>query len=146
MKRVIRCSMLAAVMIAMVSISGCKKDDGGGDGGKTAKLSPPVWIQGKWGVEEHEIFRFTSDDVFYVNVSLKTIWNANVTGMASVSLKETKNTDSLYELTVSASAGGEKASGYYSFRKGDGTYIDAASNETGTPLTESDYGRFDRIN
>ena len=145
MKKVIRLSVLAIAMIAITSISSCQKGDGIG-GGKTAKFAPPAWIQGKWGIEGIEMFRFTSDDVFSMGVSLKTIWNIS-TGVSSVSLKETKNTDSIYEITVTGSAVGQgSASGYYSFKKGDGTYIEAASNETGVPLSNDDYVRLKKIN
>ena len=137
----------AICLVGVMLFSGCKdKGNGIGTLGKTAKLAPPAWIQGKWGAEGIEVFKFTSDDVFTMGVSLKTIWNYNV-GVSSVSLKETKNTSSLYEITITAKAmGQESVSGYYSFKKGDGTYIEAASNETGTPLTNDDYGRLDKIN
>ena len=152
MKKVIKFSIVLAMIIATTSLVGCQDDNGGGGGGSTAKLSPPEWIQGAWGYEEVElairieVFKFTSNDVLVMGVSLKDIWNVNVPGAVKYSLKETKNTSSLYEITISASAGGESASGYYSFRKGDGTYIDAASNETGTPLTDADYEKLDKLN
>jgi len=78
-------------------------------------------------------------------VSLKTIWNVSVAG-SSVSLKESKKNDSLYEITVTGKSGGEKASAIYSFKKGDGTYIDVAANESGDTLSASDYDRIYKIN
>jgi len=135
---------------AMMSFSGCKKDDNGGGGGggggaNSVKFSPPAWIQGSWGYDKYEVFKFTKDDFFMGGISFKTIWNVGAPGW-SISFKETKNTDSLYELTVTARAGGETASGIYSFKKGDGTYIEAAVNDEGTTISADDYERFDRIN
>ena len=128
-------------MCAMMSCGG----DGVVNGGKPVKLSPPAWIQGSWGYDGYEIFRFTKDDVFFGNYSLKTIWNVSVPG-ASVSLKESKNTNSLYEITITGKAGGESASAIYSFKKGDGSYIEAASNENGTNVSDYDYERLDKVN
>ena len=150
MKKVIKFSIVLAMIIAITSLVSCKDDNGGG--GSTAKLSPPAWIQGAWGYEDVELaikieaFRFTSNDVLLLGVSLKDIWNVNGPGAVKYSLKETKNTSSLYEITISASAGGEKASGKLSFKKGDGTYIEAASNETGEPFTDDDYEKLDKLN
>jgi len=130
---------------AMMSFSGCKKDGGGGGGANSVKFSPPAWIQGSWGYDKYEVFKFTKDDVFSGGMSLKTIWNFSAPGW-SISFKETKNTDSLYELTVTAKGGGETESAIYSFKKGDGTYIEAAANETGTTLSADDYERLDKVN
>ena len=146
MKKTVRLSVLLAVMcIAVVSFSSCKKDDVPG-GGKSTKLSPPSWLHGSWGVEGlgMEIFKVTSNDVIYMGVSLKDMYNIT-TVAGSVSLKETKNTSSIYELTYKASAGGERASAIFSFKKGDGTYIDIAINEAGETFNESDYAEFVKL-
>ena len=137
-----------AVCMAMIC-TGCGKD-GVLSGGKSGTLSPPSWIQGSWGYNEGGVkvvlFKFTSDDILSAGiVSLKTIWNVSVAG-SSVSLKESKKNDSLYEITVTGKSGGEKASAIYSFKKGDGTYIEVAANESGDTLSASDYDRIYKIN
>ena len=128
-----------------MSFNSCKNDDILG-GGKSVKLSPPSWIHGSWGVEglDTEIFKFTSNDVIYLGASLKEIYNFTTVG-GSLSLKETKNTSSVYELTYKASAGGEKASAIFSFKKGDGSYIDVAINEAGETVSDSDYSQFIKL-
>jgi hypothetical protein len=145
MKKTGRLSVLLAVMcIAVVSFSSCSKKDGVISG--KVKLSPPSWLQGSWGAEGlgMEIFKVTSNDVIYMGVSLKEVYNFKTVG-GSLSLKETKNTSSIYELTYKASAGGERASAIFSFKKGDGTYIDIAINEAGETFSESDYSEFVKL-
>ena len=132
MKTIFRFSICMVIMA--ITFMACGSDDTIG-GKKEAKLSPPSWIHGSWGDEDGyvEVFRFTSNDIFQLGVSLKTIygWTA---GGAGVSIKETKNTSSLYEITITATDGKEKASAYYSFKKGDGNYIEAGWEETGDPI------------
>jgi hypothetical protein len=103
-------------------------------------------LHGSWGVEGlgMEIFKVTSNDVIYMGVSLKDMYNIT-TVAGSVSLKETKNTSSIYELTYKASAVGERASAIFSFKKGDGSYIDIAINEAGETFNESDYAEFVKL-
>ena len=144
MKKGIKISMVAAVMVALMGISGCKKDSTVGTG--SSKLSPPSWIHGSWGEGSIEIYKFTPNDVFFGGVSLKTIWGIGVGGTGTT-LKETKNTGSLYEITVTAKVmGKEMASACYSFRKGDGTYIEAAADESGATIRDSDYSIVHKMN
>jgi len=128
----------------MMSFSGCSKDDEGGGGKSSVKLSPPAWIQGSWGYGSYEVFKFTKDDAIMGGTSIKIYWSGGAPG-ASLTIKESKKTDSLYEITVTGKAGGESGSGIMSFKKGDGTYIEAAVEENGTVLTADDYSRFDKI-
>ena len=115
----------------------------GNGGGSSTKLSPPAWIRGSWGVEDYVIFKFTADDVVIGGVSLKMTY-VDYPGLA-YSFKETK-TDALYEIKVTARAVGETAVATLSFKKGDGTYIEAASVEGNDSINPSDYERFDKIN
>ena len=145
MKKAVRLSIFLAVMcIAVVNFSSCSKKDGVISG--KVKLSPPSWLHGSWGVEGlgMEIFKVTSNDVIYMGVSLKEVYNFTSVG-GSLSLQETKNTSSIYELAYKASAGGERASAIFSFKKGDGTYIDIAINEAGETFSESDYSEFVKL-
>jgi len=143
MKNFFRFSMCAVILaITLVSCGGGSDDDITG-GGKGSKLSPPSWLQGNWGDENGiiVIYKVTKDDVFMMGKSLKTYVNQSGGG-ASASLKETKNTSSLYELTIKADDGeGTKASFIWSFKKGDGTYIDAAFIETGNAPAADDYDK-----
>ena len=127
--------------------AGCKdngKDDNNGNSGVgSTKLSPPAWIQGSWGVEGYVLYKFTTNDVVIGSVSLKTTY-VDHPGL-TYSFKETK-TDALYEIKVTAKAVGETAAGTLSFKKGDGTYIEAASAEGNGSIDPSDYDRFDKIN
>ena len=87
------------------------------------KLSPPAWLQGNWGVEAF-YYKITSDDVLQVSpeveISFKKHYN-----IANTSLKETKKTADIYELTYSITGYG--VMGSWIFKKGDGTYIDATT-------------------
>ena len=137
MKQVLKFSILLA-MIAIAAMS-CKKDDEG-KLTKEGKLSPPSWIRGSWELSG-VTFRFTSDDIFMNEMSLKDLFNIHISGAGSTSIKETKKTDSIYEVTFSATAVGEGTeSAYYSFKKGDGTYIEIGSAELNEPI--SDYIKF----
>ena len=134
--------LMAIIMVAILCCSGCKKDKDSGGGGGSGKLSPPAWIQGSWGTAPAgvglEVFKFTPNDVLQMGVSLKTY--AVSTPSGTVTISESKKTDNLYEITLKAKASGkETVSGFYSFKKGDGTFIEFGSDETGA--TEVEYGR-----
>jgi len=131
---------IGVTCLAVLMFVACsKKDD---NGGGSAKFSPPAWIQGSWGAAPNgvgpEIFNFTSNDVLMSGVSLKTYTGSGPGGYSSIS--ETKKTDNLYEITIKAKASGSEAvSGFFSFKKGDGNYIEFGTNETGSAIT--DYGK-----
>ena len=138
--------LMAIIMVAIVCCSACKKDnkDNGGNGGTvgTNKLAPPAWIQGSWGALEGgvgpEVYKFTSDDILQMGVSLKTYAVSGQGG--TVTVNETKKTDNQYDITIKAKASGkETVSGFFSFKKGDGTYIEFGADETGSTIV--DYGR-----
>ena len=134
--------LMAIIMVAIVCCSGCKKDKNGDSGGGSGKLAPPAWIQGAWGAAPggvgEEVYKFTSNDVLMSGVSLKTL--AVSTPYATVTISESKKTDNLYEITMKVKAtGSETVSGFWSFKKGDGTYIEFGADETGA--TEVEYGR-----
>ena len=136
--------VVCLAVCAMMCFNGCKKDDDkkGGGGDDNHKLSPPAWIQGSWGMEGYEIFKFTTDDVVIAGVSFKAMFAE--TGVA-YSVKETK-TDVLYEIKITAKAStGETGAGTFSFKKGDGTYIEAATAEDDDSIDPSDYERFDKM-
>ena len=144
MKKVFLLGIFTAMMIAMVSFSSCSKDnDSGSDAVIKVKLSPPAWIRGSWGVEDIEVFEFTSDDVLMFGQSIKLMNFSAPSG--SISMKETKSTSSVYEITISVKSGGEKAAAIFSFKKGDGTFIDAAFIEAGETLSDDDYDRLDKM-
>jgi len=141
-----------AVLIICLAVSmmfaSCNDDDNGngngnGNGGSKTKLSPPAWIQGSWGIEGYVIFKFTTNDVVVGGVSLKTTY-VDYAGL-TYSFKETKTND-LYEIKVTAKAAGETAAGTLSFKKGDGTYIKAATADDNNSINPEDYERFDKIN
>ena len=134
MKRVFKFSILLAVLT--IAIAGCKKNDPEGGGGKSGKLSPPSWIRGTWegyGLE----FQFTSNDVIMNGESFKQIFNLNEPGVGKTTIKETKNTSSLYEFaTTITETGGGSEKMTWSFKKGDGSYIEFGIEETGTKITD----------
>ena len=133
-------------LVVCMMFSGCKDpnddpnnpDKPGGNG----KLSPPSWIQGSWTDEDgvFTMWRFTTDAVYMGGHSLEFIWSQSAGG-ASTTIKETKKTDALYEITVTADDGeGDKETSIYSFKKGDGTYIETALfGEGETPDYEKYY-------
>ena len=141
-------SGLIILTLILIAAAGCSKKDGGGIGEN--KLSPPSWIQGTWGAEGYEAFKFTSDDIIIeitgeAPVSFKHNYNIDVPG-GKISTKETIKNDAIYEITVTATAMGEESeSGFFSFKKGDGTYIMGCSAETGTDLDDEDYVRLDKL-
>jgi len=129
---------IGVACLAVLMFVACSKKD---EEGAAVKFSPPAWIQGSWGAAPEgvgpEIFNFTSNDVLMSGVSLKTYTGSGPGGYSSIS--ETKKTDNLYEITIKAKASGSEAvSGFFSFKKGDGTYIYFGTNETGSAIT--DYG------
>ena len=112
--------------------------------GGSAKFSPPTWIQGSWGMEGYEIFKFTTNDIFVWGTSLKATFQS-VAGV-TYSCKET-STSTLYEVKVTQKyLGSETAAGTFSFKKGDGTYIDAATADEGDIIQPSDYERLNKMN
>ena len=131
-------SIWAAILA--IALTGCSKDDTGGVT-TSAKLSPPAWIQGSWTDEAGGtvFYRFTSDDILQYGgeqlqeISFKQL-GVYVPGVGGATVKETKKTDDLYEVTITASGGGDSVSGFYSFKKGNGTYIDAGTAKTGTTV------------
>jgi hypothetical protein len=144
---VVACFAVCAVM----SCGGCKKsggddDDNGGGGSGNLKFSPPSWIQGSWGefVGGGAVYKFTADDFIQYGVSYKaSLFSPGVT----FSCKETK-TDVLYEFKITAKAKGmpETGHGTYSFKKGDGTYIEHAQAFDDDKIDPSDYERLDKAN
>jgi hypothetical protein len=125
--------------MAMMSIVLTNCDKSGILGEKNGtKLSPPSWIQGTWtdGESGIELFKFTSDDVFYWKISLKTTYGWSVLGTGTT-LKETKNNSSEYEVKVTAKVGGkEEGVGRFSFKKIDANRIQASINEDGDNITD----------
>ena len=139
---IVACFAVCAVMCC----GGCKKsgdDEKGGSGG--FKVSPPAWIQGKWGMEGYEIYKFTTDDILVYGFSFKSMY-VQVPGV-TYTCRETK-TEVLYEIhiTVKAKGTSETGSGTFSFKKGDGTYIEAAQADDDDRISPSDYERFDKLN
>jgi hypothetical protein len=64
-------------------------------------------------------------------ISLAFIYNQSAGG-ASTTIKESKKTDALYEITVTADDGkGSKSTEIFSFKKGDGKYIEASLTGAG---------------
>jgi len=120
---------VACLVVSMMFVA-CSKDkdkDKDNNGGlvSAGKLSPPAWLHGNWGWE-HLYYKITSNDVILVTsgieVSYKTHYN-----IANTSLKETKKTADIYELTYSITGYG--VMGSWVFNKGDGTYIDITAFE-----------------
>ena len=124
----------------MLAFTGCKKDEkkddngGGGGGGGTEKLSPPSWLLGKWETSVNQYYEFTSNNVV---VSGKNI--DQMPGIASVS--EFKKTTDTYVLLCKGTL--QNMTYYYSFKKGDGSYI-----EVGTGVNEepTDFLTFNKVN
>jgi len=130
--------------VCMLFASCGKKDKDKDDGGlaKSGTFAPPAWVQGSWGATEGgvgpEVYKFTSDDVLMSGVSLKSLPIS--TPYATVTISETKKTADLYEITMKVKATGhETVSGFWSFKKGDGTYIEFGADESGA--TNVEYGR-----
>ena len=149
------------ILVAMISVAmiGCKDDDNNSNNGNNgngsnvtgSKISPPVWIQGKWGilsemeeVENIELFKFTANDMFIGQLNLTQMFQ-NVPGYVTYTWKENKK-DALYEVTITQKVTGiETESAIFSFKKGDGTYIEAASAEEGETIDLDDYERLVKL-
>ena len=129
---------IGVACLAVLMFVACSKKDKNG-GGESGKLSPPAWVQGSWraapGGLGPEVYNLTSDDVLMSGVSLKTY---AVSGPgSSVTISETKKTDNQYDITIKVKAGSsESISGFWSFKKGDGTYIEYGTDLTGTTNVE----------
>ena len=130
---------IVACFAMCVAINGCGGKKIGDDiiGGSN-KLSPPSWIQGSWADEPgFNTYKFTSDDVLINNVSLKLLY-ANVPGLGKASLKESKKTDSNYELSITASdAGREVVTERLGFQKGS-NYITIGGADGNDPMDYDD--------
>jgi len=112
--------LLLLCFSALLLLPGCKKeeskDDNGGGGG--GKLSPPAWLQGKWEINAVNYVEITSNNVFINSVSI-----SKMSGVTSV--KEVKNTGTVYTLECELKLeGGAESTYYYSFKKGDGSFIE----------------------
>ena len=92
-------------------------------------LSPPTWINVAWGMFNEIVFRFTSDDFFMNGASFKNQIYKSLPEIVTNSIKETKRTETIYEISVTTEmAMGMSKIYLYSFRKRDnGMYIEAIS-------------------
>jgi photosystem II stability/assembly factor-like uncharacterized protein len=152
MKKLLSLLTIAIVAIAMAFV-GCKKDDnndgggGGGTGGPsgTDKFSPPAWIQGTWSSAAKRAwdFTFTSDGITMNGMDLKDFFNQQYgDDECSVTFKEVTKTNNLYEIEIKiigSTMGNLNL--LYSFKKGNGNYIEIGFSTNGGPIT---YGRFDK--
>lgn len=121
MKTFLRLSICMAILA--LAFPGCNSDDDPIAGKGTNKLSPPSWIRGTWADEDGYLtFEFKSDDILMNGVSLKTL-NASVPGVGKVSMKESKKTDTVYEITYIASDTKETETGRIGFKKGGSNFI-----------------------
>jgi hypothetical protein len=78
-----------------------------------------------------------------MSFSLKLIFTS--TPVATHTFKETK-TDALYEIKVTQKvAGKETGAGTFSFKKGDGSYIDVAAADDDEVIKPSDYTRMKKL-
>ena len=122
-----------------VAINGCDSSKIGDDiTGGSNKLSPPSWIQGTW-VDEYGAMTVTctSDDVLMNNVSFRVLY-ANVPGVGKASLKESKKTDSHYEISVSVTESGkETVTDRIGFQKGS-NYIIIGEADGNDPMRYDD--------
>jgi len=128
--------LLLLCFFAFLLLSGCKKTDTEEKINET-KLSPPEWIRGTWEKGESQNFTFTSEDVFMNGVSLK---NHGGKGSGDAVLKETQKTNSLYELVYEYFVGSDIETILYSFKIGDGTFIEAGIAQNNAPLNYENYG------
>jgi hypothetical protein len=99
--------------------------------GKSTKLSPPSWVQGIWELHPANppfSYKFTSSDIIKIEGGVEFSFNENYKNNQQekvvYSLKETKKTNAIYEITITVEDEefGTSTS-FYSFKKGDGTYI-----------------------
>jgi hypothetical protein len=91
-------------------------------GGEEGIVAPPDWIFGTWEKDGEEI-KFTSNDIFYKGSSV-TEMLPTLLGNQDYTIKETK-TNNIYEVTVTVKMIGEELTvASFSFKKGDGTYIE----------------------
>ena len=145
MKKVQIRILLAIMSIAMMGCNGsCGSGAGTGAGNeitaaiggnvvKTADFAPPKWIHGAWTMEDMpmDYFKFTSNEVIMLGQSLKQM-QVSAPGQGGVAIKESKKTNDIYEITFMARDGNaEVVSGFYSFKRGDGKYIEFGASETG---------------
>jgi hypothetical protein len=145
MKTIFRFSM--STLILAFIFTGCDKL--GDLSGESGKLSPPSWIQGSWTPEDVPqivALKCSSDDVIWWGQSIKQIWGSNSSLGVGYTIKETKNTGSIYEITIKASSGVDHAAAMFSFKKGDGSYIEAATIEDGERIYDDDYVRLNKKN
>ena len=133
MKRILKSGILLAIItLALTSCCKDKPDDG--------TLSPPSWILGEWEWSyEDDLqyicrnYKFTSNDLIssstherddMVHSGTVVLVFSEINKSPHISVKETKKTDNIYEVTVSTRYAGTEEDAVYSFKKGDGTYIE----------------------
>jgi hypothetical protein len=135
MKSILKFSVCLAILT--ITFAGCGKDKSSDDD-YSLKLSPPSWIQGSWSQDpdgQHEYLKFTSNDVIIGGLNFAQLYpRSGGAGGYSWSIKETKNTSSVYEITATASAGGQTAKATMGFRKVDNNTIEIGSSEDGEPV------------
>jgi hypothetical protein len=126
--------IIAILSIALVSCDTGNNSDNGEDGG--GKLSPPSWAHGKWGEGNVVAYHITSTNVY---VGDNTI--VSLTGMFqntpfhTYTFDESKS-DLLYEITVSVKVAQVVSAGeVFSFKRGDGTFIDFGTADEGKTVT-----------
>jgi len=125
MNRFLKFNFLVA-MALIATLGSCEKDNL-----NKATFSPPPWIQGEWEWDHTSdviYFNFTSNDVFITNATLQssdsTLIFSDAIKKGIASIKETINTNTIYEVALTT----QLENYTYSFKKGDGTYIDFALN------------------
>jgi len=129
--------LFAIVLMVLTCMTGCKKDN---DSSGSTKISPPSWLQGKWQGSEGTI-ECTKSNILLDGETLEEIYEE----CTNLSIKETKNTSSLYVITVKGKHDGESFAEYYAIKKGDGSYVLGAVEDVDVPLDDAEYYRFDKV-
>ena len=114
-----------------------KVSDGGNE---TGKFAPPSWIIGSWEDEDGTV-TFSKNDVLFNGKAIKDTYE----GCTNLSIKETKNTSSLYVITIKGKSGGENFEEYFAFKKGDGSYILVANEDSDVSLDDAEFDRLEKV-
>jgi len=129
-------------IILSIAMSGCNKDKDDKEEDKLAPvgtIAPPEWLIGRWVAPSTfgtDFYRVTSDSISIFGYSLNLIADladvyAQIVG-GTVKMKEIKKTNTEYEVgtITTPSSGSGTINPYYSFKKGDGTYVEASKYDS----------------
>ena len=131
LKKITVALICGAVM--SIAMTGCSKNEIVSNLAPEGKLEPPEWLIGTWnGDNSPDVFEVQSGSIRASIGDLHDLakianTNAATTG-GSVKVKEIRKTDTEYEvgMVIKPKSGYKTTDSYYSFKKGDGTFIEVS--------------------